>query len=133
MSEYDAIDIDGYTYVSTDGKTSGRINGDVVITVHYVTEEPIDIPENPIAGGDKPNPDPGSGNDDTVLIDDGQTPGAALPEGGYTEVTAPDGKLPQTGTVAEPVNNAYTLGAIALLLSMSLAGLFYSRKDEENN
>ena len=57
----------------------------------------------------------------------------SLPEGGYAEVTDPSGNLPQTGTVAEPVNTTLTLGAIALLLSMALAGILAARKEEENN
>ena len=46
----------------------------------------------------------------------------------------PMGSLPQTGTTAEPVNPSSTLGALALAVSMSAAGLIVvvSRKREDN-
>jgi hypothetical protein len=131
VSEYDALDIDGYVYDSTDGKLSGRLNRDVVITVHYVTETDIPdetLPEggNPEGGSTETPVDPGE-----VDITDKENPGSALPEGGYSEVSDP-GKLPQTGTVAEPVNSTLTLGAIALLISLSMAGLLMYRRREED-
>ncbi len=46
----------------------------------------------------------------------------------------PLGNLPQTGTTAEAVNPMWTLGMLALSLSMAAAGLtitFGRKKDEE--
>ena len=143
VSEYDAIAINGYTYDATEGDpVSGVLNGNKVINVYYVADEPTD-PTDPT--------DPGDGGE--VDIDDGETPTTDLPDipgdgdgsgetgdpgdgSGETDIPdgeTPTGNLPQTGSVAGQVENRWTLGVLALMASMAAAGLsiVISRRKEE--
>ena len=73
------------------------------------------------------------------IVDD-PTPLASTPdlsEDGTVEIAedgVPMGSLPQTGTMAEPVNTTATLGAMALVTSMAAAGLAVavSRKHKDD-
>ena len=111
------------------------LNGNKVINVYYVADEPT----NPTDPTDPT--DPGDGGE--VDIDDGETPTTDLPDipgdgDGSGETDIPDGKtptgnLPQTGSVAGQVENRWTLGVLALMASMAAAGLsiVISRRKEE--
>ena len=147
VSEYDAIAINGYTYDATEGDpVSGVLNGNKVINVYYVADEPT----NPTDPTDPT--DPGDGGE--VDIDDGETPTTDLPDipggdgdgsgetgdpgdgSGETDIPdgeTPTGNLPQTGSVAGQVENRWTLGVLALMASMAAAGLsiVISRRKEE--
>lgn len=119
---YDAIAIEGYTYVETTGDAlTGTMNSDKVINVYYTAEE------SDIDDGDTPL---GPGPDGEVDIDDGDTPkgdGSGLDDG--TEIIdgeTPMGDLPQTGT-AEAVNPFATAGFMALAAAMAAAGLVLTR------
>ena len=127
VSDYDAIAIDGYTYDFTDGSLSGQLHSNVVVIVHYTTNDAT-IDDGSVPGGSAPGDGDLGGDTD---IGNGEVPGAELPAGGYVTVT-PSGNLPQTGTVAVPVNPLWTLGTIAVLLSMSAVGLilFSSKKED---
>ena len=124
VSAYDAIAIEGYTYVETTGDAvSGILNSNKVIDVYYTNEANIDDGDTPL----NPNPDEGG----EIDIDDGETPmgdGSGLDDG--TEIIdeneTPLGNLPQTGA-AEAVNPFATAGFMALAASMAAAGLVLTR------
>ncbi len=123
VSAYDAIAIEGYTYVETTGDAvSGILNSNKVIDVYYTNEADIDDGDTPL----NPNPDDGG----EIDIDDGETPmddGSGLDDG--TEIIDPEtplGNLPQTGA-AEAVNPFATAGFMALAASMAAAGLVLTR------
>lgn len=138
VTEQTEKDIAGYEWVRVDGEPTGRnIQSNVVIDVYYtaVTE----IPDQPTPEGGQPGetdiPDPsvpeGGAPDPAV-------PDPAVPDGGEIEIVdegTPMGSLPQTGTVAAPVDPSVTLGLMALSASLSAAGLafFIGRKKEEEN
>lgn len=121
-TEYDAIDIAGYIYDSTDGDPlSGVLNSNKVINVYYVKEN--DIPDDDTPTTDLPDePDEGGETD----IPDDNTPTGDLPDlpgdGGEVDIDdgdTPTGNLPQTGTTVNPL---YVAGMLMLALSMASAG-----------
>ena len=138
VTEQTEKSIEGYERVRVDGEPTGRnIQSNVIIDVYYtaVTE----IPDQPTPEGGQPGetdiPDPsvpeGGAPDPAV-------PDPAVPDGGEIEIVdegTPMGSLPQTGTVAAPVDPSVTLGLMALSASLSAAGLafFIGRKKEEEN
>ena len=122
-TEYDAIDIAGYIYDSTDGDPlSGVLNSNKVINVYYVKEN--DIPDDDTPTTDLPDePDEGGETD----IPDDNTPTGDLPDlpgdGGEVDIDdgdTPTGNLPQTGTMADSTMN--TIGMLLLAMSMATAG-----------
>ena len=125
--------IDGYAISSTDGETSGRLLKNLTINVYYTAVEDIPDDDTPLA--------PGPGNNGGTDIPDEETPLAPTPEtpdnGSIVieEENVPLGNLPQTGTTAQSVNPALTLGLLALAFSMAATGLTVSltRKKEEEN
>ncbi|NLF34530.1 MAG: Cna B-type domain-containing protein, partial [Clostridiales bacterium] len=120
VSSKDAIDISGYAYVETTGDAlSGILNNNKAITVWYVAEE--EIPEEEVPLDPEPPVDP-------------EQPGEEEEEIEIIDEETPLGNLPQTGTMAAPVDVTRTLGLIALAFSMAAAGLIivFSRKKEEN-
>lgn len=83
VSAYDAIDIEGYTYVETTGDAlSGTMNGNKVINVYYSSSTDIEDPDVP--GGDLPDPGDGDGDGtdpgDGIDITDPEVPGGDLPD-----------------------------------------------------
>ena len=89
VSEYDAIEIEGYTYDSTTGDpTTGILNRDKVIDVWYVSDEPI-VEPTPDPGVD-PTPDPGV----APTPDPGVDP---TPDPGVEPTPDPGPVYPQTG------------------------------------
>ena len=83
VSAYDAIDIEGYTYVETTGDAlSGTMNGNKVINVYYSSGTDIEDPDVP--GGDLPDPGDGDGDGtdpgDGIDITDPEVPGGDLPD-----------------------------------------------------
>lgn len=83
VSAYDAIDIEGYTYVKTTGDAlSGTMNGSKVINVYYSSSADIEDPDVP--GGELPDPgdgtDPGGGTDPGIDITDPEVPSGELPD-----------------------------------------------------
>ena len=83
VSVYDAIDIEGYTYVKTTGDAlSGTMNGSKVINVYYSSSADIEDPDVP--GGELPDPgdgtDPGGGTDPGIDITDPEVPSGELPD-----------------------------------------------------
>ena len=100
-------------------------------------DEIVNIEENPAPLA--PAPD----TDSTEEIADEEIPMTDAPvvpedtEDISMEITdngVPMGSLPQTGTMAEPTNPTTTLGALALMTSLSAAGLavFMARKREDS-
>ena len=123
VTDYDAIDIAGYIYDSTDGDPlSGVLNSNKVINVYYVKEN--DIPDDDTPTTDLPDePDEGGETD----IPDDNTPTGDLPDlpgdGGEVDIDdgdTPTGNLPQTGTMADSTMN--TIGMLLLAMSMATAG-----------
>ena len=124
MTEQTEKSIEGYERVRVDGEPTGRnIQSNVIIDVYYTAA--TEIPDQPTPGGSDPvGPQP--------------TPADPGPDGGATEIVdegTPMGNLPQTGTVAAPVDPSVTLGLMALSASLSAAGLAFciGRKKEEEN
>ena len=78
---YDAIAIEGYTYVETTGDAlSGTMNSNKVINVYYSSDANIEEPEVP--GGELPDPGDGSnpGTDPGTDITEPEVPGGELPD-----------------------------------------------------
>ena len=94
-------------------------------------DPPVVIPEEPLPLAPQPpvTPEPPE-----VTIDEPETPLAPAPDEEFVivEEEVPLGNLPQTGSVVDPTE---TVGRLALMASLSAAGLAYligRRKDEEN-
>lgn len=122
VTAYDAIAIEGYTYVETTGDAlTGTVNGNKTINVYYTAETELDDGDTPL--------DPGPGEDPD--IPDGDIPLDPAPGGDEgVDIVDPDtpmGNLPQTGT-AEAVTPYMTAGLMALAAAMTMAGLYFSRK-----
>lgn len=136
VTEQTEKSIEGYERVRVDGEPTGRnIQSNVIIDVYYtaVTE----IPDQPTPGGSDPvDPQPTPGGE--TESPNQPSPADPGPDGGATEIVdegTPMGNLPQTGTVAAPVDPSVTLGLMALSASLSAAGLAFciGRKKEEEN
>ena len=81
VTVYDAIAIEGYTYVETTGDAlSGTMNSNKVINVYYSSDANIEEPEVP--GGELPDPGDGSnpGTDPGTDITEPEVPGGELPD-----------------------------------------------------
>lgn len=83
VTAYDAITIDGYTYVETTGDAlTGTMNSSKVINVYYTAE--TDLGEDDVPMGELPDGtgDTGNTGDSDVNLGDGDVPMAEVPETG---------------------------------------------------
>ena len=111
-----------------------------------ITIPDVQPPQGDVPGGetveivDEQVPQGGAPEGEELVIEDQDTPLADVPD--LTETTGglvildsdtPMGSLPQTGTLAAPVDNTRTLAAIALSASLCAAGLavLLGRKKED--
>lgn len=136
VTEQTEKSIEGYERVRVDGEPTGRnIQSNVIIDVYYTAA--TEIPDQPTPGGSDPvGPQPTPGGE--TESPNQPSPADPGPDGGATEIVdegTPMGNLPQTGTVAAPVDPSVTLGLMALSASLSAAGLAFciGRKKEEEN
>ena len=134
VTGFDAISIDGYTYVETTGDAlTGTLNRDKVINVWYTAEADLPEPSTPL--DPKPSVTPEPTPEPSVTPEPTPEP-PVTPEPGIDieEPDTPKGDLPQTGMVAAPVEPSVTLGLVALAFSLVGAGLHltFGRKKAED-
>lgn len=134
VTGFDAISIDGYTYVETTGDAlTGTLNRDKVINVWYTAEVELPEPSTPL--DPKPSVTPEPMPEPSVTPEPTPEP-PVTPEPGIDieEPDTPKGDLPQTGMVAAPVEPSVTLGLVALAFSLVGAGLHltFGRKKAED-
>lgn len=143
VTEQAAKAISGYTIDHVEGKVSGKLNGNLTVTVFYASESTIVDPEPPTTN----KPDVTDPDENLTDIPEVDVPTTVLPvEPPVTGETVTDdttivdeqvpmGNLPQTGLVAQNVNVVMALGALALAASLAAVGLgiVFSRKKEEEN
>ena len=90
VTAYDAIAIEGYTYVETTGDAlTGALNGDKVINVYYAADE-TDLGDDDVPMGELPDaPGTGETEDPGVELEEPDVPMGELPEGEVPLVDVP--------------------------------------------